>query len=116
MRGRPPRAAVRPFFKRAFRRLALDRAYFAYYGVSQMSTPPRGGRGRGRRTDVAQERTEVRERLESADCVPLALAVAQMRGDMALVEEIAPYVRGPWDYSESIPEETKVRIRDAAAD
>lgn len=60
--------------------------------------------------------TRIRARLEAADCVPLALALAQMTGDLAILDEIGPHVRGPWDHSHSLSEELQARIRDRAAE
>ncbi|MGX0978432.1 4-hydroxyacetophenone monooxygenase [Roseovarius sp. MBR-51] len=60
--------------------------------------------------------TGIRARLEAADCVPLALALAQMTGDLAILDEVGPYVRGPWDYSHSLPDGLQALIRDRAAE
>lgn len=67
------------------------------------------------RIAVQDAKGEVRARLEGADCVPLALALVQLSGDLSVLGEVGPYVRGPWDYSESIPESMKSRIRDRVA-
>jgi len=54
------------------------------------------------------------DRLNGADIVPLTMALVQMSGDLTWLDRIAPHVRGPWDYSERLPDELKAEIRDAA--
>jgi 4-hydroxyacetophenone monooxygenase len=56
-----------------------------------------------------------RDRLEESDIVPQALALVQLSGDLSILDEIAPYIKGPWDYSESLPEALKARLRDRLA-
>ena len=65
---------------------------------------------------MTEDGSGIRKRLDSADCVPLALALVQMTGDLSTVEAVRPYVHGPWDHSESIPEALKAGIRDCAAE
>ncbi|WP_088625924.1 NAD(P)/FAD-dependent oxidoreductase [Oceanicola sp. 22II-s10i] len=59
---------------------------------------------------------EIRRRLEGADCVPLALSLVQLTGDLSLLDEIQAHVHGPWDYSHSLPDALQSRIRDRMAD
>ena len=57
----------------------------------------------------------IEDRFMGADIVPLTMALVTATGDMSLLDEIAPYVQGPWDHSESIPESLRARIRAQAA-
>ena len=51
--------------------------------------------------------------LLEADTVPLLLSLVHLAGDPGLLDEVRPLVTGPWDYSNSIPAETKDQIRGA---
>lgn len=55
------------------------------------------------------------QRLDGADIVPLTMALVQMSGDLGWLAKIQPYVNGPWDYSERLPDGLKAEIRAAAA-
>lgn len=63
-------------------------------------------------TDSAlRDRDRLEGALLDADIVPLVLAQAQLSGDLSLLEEVAPYITGPWSFEESIPEQYRHRIR-----
>ncbi|MBV5266897.1 flavin-containing monooxygenase [Pinisolibacter aquiterrae] len=64
---------------------------------------------------MSQEIAPTRSLLDEADIVPLAMALVQITGDLSLLDEIAPHVSGPWDYSQTIPPDLAVRIRDRLA-
>jgi 4-hydroxyacetophenone monooxygenase len=49
--------------------------------------------------------------LAEVDIVPLALSLVQLTGEVGLLAQIAPYIRGPWDYTQKVPEELSRRIR-----
>ncbi|SLN12628.1 flavin-containing monooxygenase [Oceanibacterium hippocampi] len=55
------------------------------------------------------------ERLEAAlaeaDITTLLMVLVQLTGDAALLDRFGGYIKGPWDYSESIPEDGKAGIR-----
>lgn len=59
---------------------------------------------------------QIRQRLEGANVVPLAMALIHLTGDIAVLDEIAPYVRGAWDHLESVPPELAASLRDRMAD
>ena len=61
------------------------------------------------------EISELRRKLDGADIVPLTMSLIQMSGELGWLDRIAPHVRGPWDYSERVPDELKREIRDQAA-
>ena len=58
----------------------------------------------------------VRGLLDEADIVPLALALVHLEGDVALLEAIAPYVKGPWAHQAKLPEALAASIRDRVAE
>jgi len=62
-----------------------------------------------------ERREEVEELLRGVDIVPLTMALVTLTGDTALLDDIAPFVKGPWDYSESIPQEMKDRLIERSA-
>lgn len=64
---------------------------------------------------ATEPREEVEELLRGADIVPLTMALVTLTGDDTLLDEIAPFVKGPWDYSESIPQDMKDRIVERSA-
>ncbi len=49
--------------------------------------------------------------LESADIVPLLMALVQLTGDRELLDRMQPYIKGPWDFSESVPDAERREIR-----
>ncbi|OCW58518.1 hypothetical protein AWJ14_18670 [Hoeflea olei] len=65
---------------------------------------------------MTEDRSSIRRHLDEADIVPLAMALVQITGDLAILDDIAPHISGPWDYSQSIPSEVASRIRDRLAD
>jgi len=56
-----------------------------------------------------------RDRLEGANIVPMAMALVHLTGDLEVLREIAPHVRGAWDHLESVPPELAASIRDRMA-
>ncbi len=53
----------------------------------------------------------MRQALEGADIVPLTMSLIQLTGDLTLLAAVRPYVRGPWDYSHSVPDDLAAAIR-----
>ncbi|WP_288586230.1 NAD(P)/FAD-dependent oxidoreductase [uncultured Methylobacterium sp.] len=53
----------------------------------------------------------MRQALEGADIVPLTMSLIQLTGDLTLLDAVRPYVRGPWDYSHSVPNDLAAAIR-----
>ena len=49
--------------------------------------------------------------LEESDIAPLAMVLVQLTGDEDVLDDLAPFVRGPWDYSVSLPDEEANEIR-----
>ncbi len=60
---------------------------------------------------VADE-TQLRSALEAADVAPLAMVLAHLTGDDAILEELRPHIQGPWNFMESVPLELKQKVRE----
>lgn len=54
----------------------------------------------------------LRAALGSADIVPLLMSLVQLTGKADLLDRVQPYIKGPWDFSESIPEPDRREIRE----
>lgn len=54
--------------------------------------------------------------LEEADIVPLALSLVHLCGDRALLDAIAPHVKGPWSHQAKLPATLVASIRDRLAE
>ncbi len=63
------------------------------------------------RAAVADEAV-LRAALAEADIAPLLMVLVQLTGDTALLDEVAPFIQGPWSFLESVPEPLKARLRD----
>jgi len=59
--------------------------------------------------------SDIRQLLELSDVVTQAMSLVHFTGDVGILDELAKYVRGPWDFSQEIPVEVKSRIRDGLA-
>jgi 4-hydroxyacetophenone monooxygenase len=62
-------------------------------------------------TAVYDERA-LRAALQEADIVPTLLVLVQLTGDMEILHEAAPFIKGAWNFQEEIPEQLKEKIRD----
>ena len=49
--------------------------------------------------------------LAESDIVTVAMVLAQLTEDLSLLDEIAGYIKGPWDYSVKMPAATQEEIR-----
>lgn len=57
----------------------------------------------------------IRQALDEADIVPLAMSLVQITGDRSWLDRIAPHIRGAWDYMQSVPDALAAEIRAALA-
>jgi len=62
-------------------------------------------------TAISDERA-LRAALQEADIVPTLLVLVQLTGDMHILHEAAPFIKGAWSFQEEIPEKLKEKIRD----
>ena len=60
---------------------------------------------------AVRDETALRTALEEADVVPAALVLVHLTGDLALLDEMAPYIQGAWNYMERVPEALKGKVR-----
>lgn len=63
---------------------------------------------------MIDDKTLVRH-IKSADIVPLALSLAQISGDLTLLERVRPFIRGPWAHQAKVPDDLQREICDGAA-
>lgn len=65
--------------------------------------------------NAAQTTDEIRRLLEGAEIVPLGMVLALLTGDSSRLDQLKPYVRGPWEHQISVPTDLASVIRDQAA-
>jgi 4-hydroxyacetophenone monooxygenase len=58
------------------------------------------------------DRTELRRHLDAADAATLLLALVQLTGERHWLAAAKPFIRGPMNYQEFMPEELKAAVRD----
>ncbi len=61
---------------------------------------------------AVQDEAALRAALADADIAPMLMVLAQLSGDMAILEEVAPYIHGAWSFMETVPEALKQKVRD----
>ena len=49
--------------------------------------------------------------LEHADISPTLMVLVQLTGDIDILSEVAPHIKGPWSFMESVPQELKAKVR-----
>ncbi len=50
--------------------------------------------------------------LAEADIAPLLMSYVQLTGDTAALDEVAPYINGPWNFMESVPAPLRQALRE----
>jgi 4-hydroxyacetophenone monooxygenase len=68
------------------------------------------------RQKTSGETADLRSGLAAADPATLLLALVQLTGEPHWLEEARPYIRGPMNYQEFMPEELRASIRDRLAE
>lgn len=66
--------------------------------------------------DAVKDEAGLRAALAEADIGPTLMVLAQLTGDMTLLEEVGPHIRGAWDYQQTVPEDLKQKVRDRLVD
>ncbi len=61
---------------------------------------------------AVQDETALRAALADADIAPTLMVLAQLTGDLDIMEEVAPYIHGAWSFMEAVPEALKQKVRD----
>jgi 4-hydroxyacetophenone monooxygenase len=69
-----------------------------------------------RKQQVSSENAELRGGLEAADPATLLLALVQLTGERQWLEAARPYIRGPMNYQEFMPEALRASIRGRLAE
>jgi len=60
---------------------------------------------------IVADEAELRQALAESDIVTLAMVLVQLTGDDAILDAVAPCVRGPWDYAVTMPDGLADEIR-----
>ena len=42
----------------------------------------------------------------------MLMVLAQLSGDLVILDEVAPHIHGAWSFLESVPEDLKQKVRD----
>jgi 4-hydroxyacetophenone monooxygenase len=66
--------------------------------------------------EAVRDERALRVALAEADIAPTLLVLVQLTGDMAILDEVAPYIHGAWSFLESVPEDLKQKVRDRLVD
>jgi 4-hydroxyacetophenone monooxygenase len=61
--------------------------------------------------NAVQDEQALRSALETADVVPALMTLVYLTGDFELLEEVAPHIKGAWNFLEEIPDDLKTKIR-----
>jgi 4-hydroxyacetophenone monooxygenase len=61
---------------------------------------------------AVQDEAVLRAAVAEADISPLLMVLVQLTGDMAILDEVAPHIHGPWSFLEAVPEALKQKVRD----
>jgi 4-hydroxyacetophenone monooxygenase len=61
---------------------------------------------------AVQDEAVLRAALADADIAPMLMVLAQLSGDLAILDEVAPHIQGAWSFMESVPEPLKQKVRD----
>jgi 4-hydroxyacetophenone monooxygenase len=59
---------------------------------------------------AVQDTHALRQALGCADVTPAVMVLTHLTGDFGLLNEIAPHIRGAWNFMASVPEELKERV------
>ncbi|MGA3004066.1 MAG: NAD(P)/FAD-dependent oxidoreductase [Acetobacteraceae bacterium] len=49
--------------------------------------------------------------LDGADVAPLLMVLVHLTGEADWLDEVGPYINGPWNFQETVPDELKQRLR-----
>ena len=63
-------------------------------------------------TPLLEDLVLMRQALDGADLAPLLMVVVHLTGEEGWLDEVAPFITGPWNFQEHAPPELKRRLRD----
>jgi 4-hydroxyacetophenone monooxygenase len=89
-----------------------------FAGIRAKSHPARTAEAKmldSKQTSVG-ETADLRRGLAAADPATLLLSLVQLTGERHWLEEARPYIRGPMNYQEFMPEELRASVRDRLAE
>jgi 4-hydroxyacetophenone monooxygenase len=61
---------------------------------------------------LVRDEALLRQALEGADLAPLLMVVVHLTGEAEWLDAVQPYIAGPWNFHEHVPEDLKQRLRD----
>ncbi len=61
---------------------------------------------------LTQDEALLTQALDGADLSPMLMVVVHLTGEEQWLDEVAPYITGPWNFHENAPEALKQRLRD----
>ena len=61
---------------------------------------------------VVRDEAALRAALAEADIAPMLMVLAQLSGDLEILDEVAPHIHGAWSFLESVPEDLKQKVRE----
>ncbi|MDR3534757.1 MAG: NAD(P)/FAD-dependent oxidoreductase [Rhodopila sp.] len=61
---------------------------------------------------AVRDEAALRAALAEADIAPMLMVLAQLSGDLDILDEVAPHIHGAWSFLESVPEDLKQKVRD----
>jgi len=62
---------------------------------------------------VVRDEAALRAALAEADIAPMLMVLAQLSGDLEILDEVAPHIHGAWSFLESVPEDRSKRCESA---
>ena len=65
---------------------------------------------------AVRDEAALRAALVDADIAPMLMVLAQLSGDLAILDEVAPHIQGAWSFMETVPETLKQKVRDRLVD
>jgi 4-hydroxyacetophenone monooxygenase len=61
---------------------------------------------------AVQDEPALKAALADADIAPMLMVLAQLSGDLTILDEVAPHIHGAWSFMESVPQDLKQKVRD----
>lgn len=64
---------------------------------------------------AVQDEAALRTALADADIALMLMVLAQLSGDLAILDEVAPHIQGAWSFMETVPEDLKQKVRNRSS-